>query len=61
MAEEKKAGKENPMKEISIEKITTRKDVSIRGRKIVADFISDRARLEIDRERNVIQAEQEVQ
>jgi hypothetical protein len=46
---------------ISIEKITTRQDVSIRGRKIVADFISDRARLEIDRERNVIQADQEVQ
>lgn len=37
---------------ISIERITTRKDVSIRGRKIVADFINDRARLEIDRERN---------
>jgi hypothetical protein len=37
---------------ISIERITTRKDVSIRGRKLVADFISDRARLEIDRERN---------
>ena len=35
---------------ISIEKITTRKDVSIRGRKIVADFIHDRARLEIDNE-----------
>lgn len=35
---------------ISIEKITTRKDVAIRGRKIVADFIYDRARLEIDRE-----------
>jgi hypothetical protein len=46
---------------ISIEKITTRKDVSIRGRKIVADFISDRARLEIDRERNVIQADLEAQ
>jgi len=37
---------------ISIERITTRKDVSIRGRKIVADFINDRARLEIDRERS---------
>jgi hypothetical protein len=37
---------------ISIERITTRKDVSIRGRKLVADFISDRARLEIDRERS---------
>jgi hypothetical protein len=27
-------------------------DVSIRGRKIVADLIGDRARLEVDRERN---------
>ena len=36
---------------ISIERITTRNDVSIRGRKLVADFISERARLEIDRER----------
>ena len=35
---------------ISIEKITSRKDVSIRGRKIVADFVNDRARLEIDKE-----------
>ena len=35
---------------ISIEKITSRKDVSIRGRKIVADFVNDRARLEIDME-----------
>ena len=35
---------------ISVEKITTRKDVSIRGRKIVADLIYNRARLEIDRE-----------
>jgi len=35
---------------ISIERITTRKDVSIRGRKIVADFVNDRARLDIDRE-----------
>ena len=35
---------------ISIEKLTSRKDVSIRGRKIVADFVHDRARLEIDRE-----------
>ena len=35
---------------ISIERITSRKDVSIRGRKIVADFVNDRARLEIDRE-----------
>ena len=35
---------------ISIEKITSRKDVSIRGRKIVADFINDKARLEIDNE-----------
>ncbi len=37
---------------ISIEKITTRNDVSIRGRKIVADLINDRAKLEVDRERN---------
>jgi hypothetical protein len=37
---------------ISIERITTRTDVSIRGRKIVADLINDRARLEIDRERS---------
>ena len=35
---------------ISIEKITSRKDVSIRGRKIVADFVNDRAKLEIDSE-----------
>lgn len=35
---------------ISIEKITSRKDVSIRGRKIVADFVNDRVKLEIDRE-----------
>ena len=35
---------------ISIEKITSRKDVSIRGRKIVADLVNDRAKLEIDRE-----------
>jgi hypothetical protein len=42
---------------ISIERITTRKDVSIRGRKLVADFISDRARLEIDRERNAEDAD----
>ena len=35
---------------LSIEKITSRKDVSIRGRKIVAEFVNDRARLEIDRE-----------
>jgi len=35
---------------LSVEKITSRKDVSIRGRKIVADFVSNRARLEIDRE-----------
>jgi hypothetical protein len=33
---------------ISIERITSRKDVSIRGRKIVADLINERARLEID-------------
>lgn len=37
---------------ISIERITTRKDVSIRGRKIVADLIYDRARLEIDHDRS---------
>jgi len=35
---------------ISIERITTRPDVSIRGRKIVADLIYDRARLDIDHE-----------
>ena len=35
---------------ISIEKITSRKDISIRGRKIVADFVNDRSKLEIDRE-----------
>ena len=35
---------------ISIEKITSRKDVSIRGRKIVADFINDQARLDFERE-----------
>jgi hypothetical protein len=35
---------------ISIERITSRKDVSIRGRKIVADLVNDRARLEIDSE-----------
>lgn len=40
---------------ISIEKITTRPDVSIRGRKIVADLIGDRARLEVDRERNSVE------
>jgi hypothetical protein len=38
---------------ISIEKITSRKDVSIRGRKIVADFVNDRARLEVSREPSV--------
>ena len=37
---------------ISIERITSRNDVSIRGRRIVADFINDKARLEIDREGN---------
>jgi hypothetical protein len=37
---------------ISIERITTRKDVSIRGRKLVADFISDRSRLDIHTERS---------
>lgn len=35
---------------ISIEKITSRRDVTIRGRKIVADFVNDHSRLEIDRE-----------
>ena len=35
---------------ISIEKITSRKDVSIRGRKIVADFVNDKVSLEIDTE-----------
>jgi hypothetical protein len=35
---------------ISIERITTRNDVSIRGRKIVADLVNDRARLDIDNE-----------
>ena len=35
---------------ISIEKITSRSDVSIRGRKVVADFINDRAKLQIDSE-----------
>lgn len=35
---------------ISIEKITSRKDISFRGRKIVADFVNDRARLEISSE-----------
>jgi hypothetical protein len=40
---------------ISIEKITTRKDVAIRGRKIVADLISDRAKLEVDRERTGVE------
>lgn len=45
---------------ISIERITTRKDVSIRGRKLVADFISDRARLEIDLERNTEDDDQPV-
>lgn len=35
---------------ISIEKITSRKDVSIRGRKIVADLVNERVKLEIDKE-----------
>jgi hypothetical protein len=35
---------------ISVEKITSRKDISFRGRKIVADFVNDRARLEISGE-----------
>lgn len=33
---------------ISIEKITSRKDMSFRGRRIVADFVNPRVRLEID-------------
>ena len=35
---------------ITIEKITSRRDVSIRGRKIVADFVNDSAGLDIDNE-----------
>jgi hypothetical protein len=35
---------------ISIDKITSRKDVSFRGRKIIADFVNKRAKLEIDSE-----------
>ncbi len=35
---------------ISIEKISSRKDVSFRGRKIVADFVNDRSRLVFDSE-----------
>lgn len=35
---------------ISIDKITSRKDVSIRGRRLVADLINDRARLEVSSE-----------
>ena len=35
---------------LSIEKITSRNDVTIRGRKIVADFVNDRAWLEINLE-----------
>ncbi len=41
---------------ISIEKITSRNDVSIRGRKIVADFVNDSATLEIDCESNQAEA-----
>ena len=40
----------NNIPHISIEKITSRKDVSIRGRKIVADLVHDHARLDISRE-----------
>ena len=40
----------NNIPHLSIEKITSRKDVSIRGRKIVADFVNNRAKLEIDLE-----------
>jgi hypothetical protein len=46
---------------ISIEKITSRKDVSIRGRKIVADFVADRARLEISSEPSSGELIQELQ
>jgi hypothetical protein len=46
---------------ISIEKITSRKDVSIRGRKIVADFVNDHAKLEIDSEPSTGDLVQEVQ
>jgi hypothetical protein len=46
---------------ISIEKITSRRDVSIRGRKIVADFVSDRARLEVDREPSAADLVQSIQ
>lgn len=35
---------------ISIEKITSRSDMSFRGRKIVADFVNPRVKLEIDSE-----------
>ena len=38
---------------ISIDKITSRKDVSFRGRKIIADFVNNRAKLEIDSEPTV--------
>lgn len=46
---------------ISIEKITSRKDVSIRGRKIVADFVAERARLEISSELSSGELIQEIQ
>jgi hypothetical protein len=46
---------------ISIEKITSRKDVSIRGRKIVADFVNDRCKLEIDREPSAGDLVQDIQ
>jgi hypothetical protein len=46
---------------ISIEKITSRRDVSIRGRKIVADFVNDRCKLEIDREPSAGDLVQDIQ
>jgi hypothetical protein len=46
---------------ISIEKITSRKDVSFRGRKIVADFVNDRARLDIDSEPSAGELVQNIQ
>lgn len=40
----------NNIPHISVEKITSRKDVSIRGRRIVADLVNERSRLEISSE-----------
>ncbi len=34
---------------LSVEKISSRDDVSLRGRKIVADFVNKRARLQIEK------------